>query len=161
MPKPPLPEAAVAMLRKPGSSPTATHQDDPALVGDLVPVPLGVPRQGGRVWLVGEVSGQLAGRGGAGRDPAVRLPPRRSTFVGRTAELGEIAATLGRHTVVTLTGVGGVGKTALAVEAAWIEVSAGRAVMACYIDLVPCRTDEQVVAALVEGVGIRGAAAGL
>jgi predicted ATPase len=31
--------------------------------------------------------------------------------------------------------------------------------MACYIDLVPCRTDEQVVAALVEGVGIRGAAA--
>ena len=79
--------------------------------------------------------------------------------MGRTAELGEIAARLGRHTVVTLTGVGGVGKTALAVETAWIEASAGRAVMACYIDLVPCRTDEQVVAALVEGVGIRGAAA--
>jgi predicted ATPase/DNA-binding CsgD family transcriptional regulator len=79
--------------------------------------------------------------------------------VGRTAELGEIAATLGRHAVVTLTGVGGVGKTALAIEVAWIEVSAGRAMMACYIDLVPCRTDEQVVAALVEGVGIRGAAA--
>ena len=79
--------------------------------------------------------------------------------MGRTAELGEIAARLGRHAVLTLTGVGGVGKTALAVEAAWIEVSAGRAVMACYIDLVPCRTDEQVVAALVEGVGIRGAAA--
>ncbi len=108
---------------------------------------------------MGEVSGELAGRGGAGRYPAVRLPPRRSSFVGRTAELGEIAARLRRHTVVTLTGVGGVGKTALAVEAAWIEASAGRAVMACYIDLVPCRTDEQVVAALVEGVGIRGAAA--
>jgi predicted ATPase/DNA-binding CsgD family transcriptional regulator len=65
--------------------------------------------------------------------------------------------------VVTLTGVGGVGKTALAVEAAWIEVSAGRAERACYVDLVPCRGDEQVVAALVEAVGIRGAeaAAGL
>jgi len=62
-----------------------------------------------------------------------------------------------------LTGVGGVGKTALAVEAAWIEVSAGRADLACYVDLVPCRGDEQVVAALVEAVGIRGAeaAAGL
>ena len=79
--------------------------------------------------------------------------------MGRTTELGEIAARLGRHAVVTLTGVGGVGKTALAVEAAWIEVSAGRTVLACYVDLVPCRTDEQVIAALVEGVGIRGAAA--
>jgi predicted ATPase/DNA-binding CsgD family transcriptional regulator len=61
--------------------------------------------------------------------------------------------------VVTLTGVGGVGKTALAVEAAWIEVSAGRAELACFVDLVPCRTDDQVVAALVEGAGIRGAGA--
>ena len=57
-------------------------------------------------WAGGEVSGELAGRGGAGRDPSVRLPPRRSSFGGRTAELGEIAARLGRHRVVTLTGVG-------------------------------------------------------
>ena len=65
--------------------------------------------------------------------------------------------------MVTLTGVGGVGKTALAIEAAWTEVSAGRAERAYYVDLVPCRTEEQVVAALVEGVGIRGeeAVAGL
>ena len=93
----------------------------------------------------------------------MRLPPRRLSFVGRTADLGEIAARLARYPVVTLTGVGGVGKTALAVEAAWIEVSAGRADLACYVDLVPCRGDEQVVAALVEAVGIRGAeaAAGL
>ena len=53
----------------------------------------------------------------------MRLPPRRSSFVGRTADLGEIAARLARHAVVTLTGVGGVGKTALAVEAGWIEVA--------------------------------------
>jgi len=113
---------------------------------------------------VGEFSGGFAGDGDAG--PArvgVRLPPRRLSFVGRTADLGEIAARLARYPVVTLTGVGGVGKTALAVEAAWIEVSAGRADLACYVDLVPCRGDEQVVAALVEAVGIRGAeaAAGL
>jgi predicted ATPase/DNA-binding CsgD family transcriptional regulator len=112
-----------------------------------------------------EVFGERAGRGGdAGQDrAAVRLPPRRSSFVGRAAELGEVAARLGRYAVVTLTGVGGVGKTAVAVEAAWIEVSAGRAELACFVDLVPCRTDDQVVAALVEGVGIRGAraAAGL
>jgi hypothetical protein len=76
---------------------------------------------------VGEVSGELAGRGDAGRDPSVRLPPRWFSFVGRTVDLGEIATRLGRYAVVTLTGVGGAGKTALAVEAAWIEVSAGRA----------------------------------
>ena len=112
-----------------------------------------------------EVFGERAARGGDGGwdRPVVRLPPRRSSFVGRAAELGEIAARLGRFAVVTLVGVGGVGKTAVAVEAAWIEVSAGRAELACYVDLVPCRTDDQVVAALVEGVGIRGAqaAAGL
>jgi predicted ATPase/DNA-binding CsgD family transcriptional regulator len=111
-----------------------------------------------------EVFGELPGRGDAGQDRAgVRLPPRRRSFVGRAAELGEIADRLSRYAMVTLVGVGGVGKTALAVEAAWTEVSAGRADLACYVDLVPCRTDDQVVAALVEGVGIRGAqaAAGL
>jgi hypothetical protein len=42
--------------------------------------------------------------------------------------------------------------TALAIETAGTEVSAGRAY---YVDLVPCRTQEQVVAALAEQVGIR------
>jgi predicted ATPase len=65
--------------------------------------------------------------------------------------------------MVTLVGVGGVGKTALAVEAAWIEVSAGRAPLAFFADLAPCRNDEQVLAAIVECAGIRGtqAAGGL
>jgi len=80
---------------------------------------------------VGEFSGGFAGHGDTDRARvAVRLPPRRLSFVGRTADLGEIAARLARYLVVTLTGVGGVGKTALAVEAAWIEVSAGRADLA-------------------------------
>src|SRR6516165_1587297 len=125
---------------------------------------LGYSRAGRYGRLVGELPGDFAGRGNArGTGVAVRLPPRRLSFVGRTADLGEVAARLARYPVVTLTGVGGVGKTALAVEAAWAEVLAGRADLACYVDLVPCRGDEQVVAALVEAVGIRGAeaAAGL
>jgi len=104
-----------------------------------------------------EVPGHFTGRDGdADRDRAVPLPPKRSSFVGRTADLAEVAARLGRYPVVTLTGVGGVGKTALAIETAWAQVSAGQAERVCYVDLVPCRTEEQVVAALVEGVGIRG-----
>src|SRR5580692_9136295 len=105
--------------------------------------------------LVGEFSGDLAGHGDTDR-VGVRLPPRRLSFVGRTADLGEVGARLARYPVVTLTGVGGVGKTALAVEAAWIEVSAGRAERACYVDLVPCRGDEQVVAALLRRWGSGG-----
>ena len=104
-----------------------------------------------------EVRGQFAGRDGdAGGGCAFWLPPRRSSFVGRTADLAEVAARLAEYPVVTLTGVGGVGKTALAIEAAWTEASAGRADLACYVDLVPCRTEEQVVAALVEGSGSAG-----
>jgi predicted ATPase/DNA-binding CsgD family transcriptional regulator len=125
---------------------------------------LGYPWTGRYGRLVGEFSGDFAGQGAADRARVgVRLPPRRLSFVGRTADLGEIAARLARYPVVTLTGVGGVGKSALAVEAAWTEVSAGRADLACYVDLVPCRGDVQVVAAVVEAVGIRGAeaAAGL
>ena len=80
-------------------------------------------------------------------------------FCRENRGVGEIAARLGRYAVVTLVGVGGVGKTALAVEAAWTEVTASRAELACYVDLVPCRTDDQVVAALVEGAGVRGAQA--
>ncbi|MGE2736196.1 ATP-binding protein [Mycolicibacterium vaccae] len=41
-----------------------------------------------------------------------------SSFVGREAELAGLAAAIGRHRLVTLTGVGGVGKTRLAREVA-------------------------------------------
>jgi predicted ATPase/DNA-binding SARP family transcriptional activator len=46
------------------------------------------------------------------------LPADLSTFIGRAAELRRILDTLDRARLVTLTGVGGVGKTRLAIEAA-------------------------------------------
>jgi alpha/beta hydrolase fold len=52
--------------------------------------------------------------------------------------------------VVTLTGVGGVGKTALAIETAWSEVAAGRAERACHVDLVPCRTGGRGTGLIIE-----------
>jgi predicted ATPase/DNA-binding SARP family transcriptional activator/DNA-binding CsgD family transcriptional regulator len=54
----------------------------------------------------------------AGRGIARNLPVRLSTFVGRRQELGEVSRLLDQHRLVTLTGVGGCGKTSLAVEAA-------------------------------------------
>jgi predicted ATPase len=46
------------------------------------------------------------------------LRPQTTSFVGRDDELAELTATLESHRLVTLTGVGGVGKTRLALEVA-------------------------------------------
>ena len=49
---------------------------------------------------------------------AGNLPTQRSSFVGRVAELDRLTGLLGERRLVTLSGVGGVGKTRLAVQAA-------------------------------------------
>jgi predicted ATPase len=46
----------------------------------------------------------------------LRLPP--TSFIGRSAEVAEVETALKAHRMVTLTGVGGVGKTRLALEVA-------------------------------------------
>lgn len=84
-------------------------------------------------------------------DPTPGNLPRSSTaFVGRDADLAEIVAALESRPMVTLTGVGGVGKTRLAVEAA-----------ACVSDRFPdgvwyfelaAVTDEKAVPDAVAGV---------
>lgn len=52
-------------------------------------------------------------------DPAPgNLRPSTTSFVGRQAEVAEVETALKAHRLVTLTGVGGVGKTRLAVEVA-------------------------------------------
>ncbi len=71
--------------------------------------------RGERVWQVG-----------AGEFPALRsltaastnLPFLLSSFVGREAEMAELVAAVGESRLVTLTGVGGVGKTRLALQVA-------------------------------------------
>lgn len=51
------------------------------------------------------------------------LPAKLAGFVGRQAELAELGALISTSRLVTLTGVGGVGKTSLAVQAAGEHVS--------------------------------------
>jgi predicted ATPase/DNA-binding SARP family transcriptional activator len=50
--------------------------------------------------------------------PAHNLPVELTSFVGREEELGDVAKLLGEHRLVTLTGVGGSGKTRLGIEIA-------------------------------------------
>jgi predicted ATPase/class 3 adenylate cyclase len=54
------------------------------------------------------------------------LPVQRTSFVGRAADLVEVRAALEAVRVLTLTGVGGVGKTRLALQAAAETVAAFR-----------------------------------
>ncbi|HEY6793434.1 MAG TPA: LuxR C-terminal-related transcriptional regulator [Kineosporiaceae bacterium] len=51
--------------------------------------------------------------------PAGDLPVPVTRFIGRRAELAQVRRRLEESRLVTLTGVGGVGKTRLATEAAW------------------------------------------
>ncbi|HXA13463.1 MAG TPA: AAA family ATPase, partial [Mycobacterium sp.] len=46
------------------------------------------------------------------------LRPPTTSFVGREEELAELETAMKAHRLVTLTGVGGVGKTRLALEVA-------------------------------------------
>ena len=46
------------------------------------------------------------------------LRPQTTSLVGRESELAEVQAAVKAHRLVTLTGVGGVGKTRLALEVA-------------------------------------------
>jgi predicted ATPase/DNA-binding winged helix-turn-helix (wHTH) protein len=55
------------------------------------------------------------------RSPVVALPRRATRFVGRARELSRLADALHKGPLLTLTGVGGVGKTRLALEVAGRE----------------------------------------
>ena len=75
----------------------------------------------GRRWDLGSAIGQPSReRAGAMPRTAARsggnLPVERTSFVGRRRELGEIRRLLGESRLVTLTGVGGTGKTRLALQ---------------------------------------------
>ncbi len=51
------------------------------------------------------------------------LRPATNSFVGREADIAEVQTALKAHRLVTLTGVGGVGKTRLALEVAYRAIS--------------------------------------
>ncbi|OKH83001.1 transcriptional regulator [Mycobacterium sp. ST-F2] len=74
---------------------------------------------------------------------AANLPIQLTSFVGREAELADVARLLVDSRLVTLTGAGGAGKTRLAIEVAARMAPDWRDGV-CYIDLAPI-TDPDVV----------------
>lgn len=86
---------------------------------------------------------------GEGEKPVLSAPPAQLTsFVGRDAELRQVADLLERGRLVTLTGPGGTGKTRLAVEAA---TAAGDV---AFVELAPHGGDG-IAGAVLAALGLR------
>lgn len=95
--------------------------------------------------------------GGVDRtSPRVRLPTPLTGFVGRARELDLVTALLTDPTVrlLTLMGVGGVGKTRLAIQAA-ARVAAQFADGVAFVPLSPIQDPDLVLPAIVTGLGLR------
>src|SRR6188472_2857434 len=82
-----------------------------------------------------------------------KLPRPATTLIGRDEALAEVTALLGTHQLVTLSGVGGVGKTrlALATGAALAEVYPDGVWL---VELGPVGDPDAVPAAIADALGI-------
>ena len=88
------------------------------------------------------------------RDAKHNLPAQVSSFIGRERELTELRAMLAHHRLVTLTGVGGIGKTRLALQLA-AAVADAHADGAWFADLAPVSDPRLVVNAVASTLGVK------
>ncbi len=80
------------------------------------------------------------------------IPLRATSFVGRADELHAVAQALAQSRLVTLTGVGGVGKTRLSIEVAGRAV--GEYPDGCWFcDLAPARDEDTVLRIIAASLG--------
>lgn len=82
-----------------------------------------------------------------------RWPAAITSFVGREAERGALAAAVAAHRMVTVTGPGGVGKTRLALQVAQ-EFASTRRDGGWFVDLVQVTDSEMVLAAIAATIGV-------
>jgi non-specific serine/threonine protein kinase len=83
------------------------------------------------------------------------LPPQRTSFVGRETELQECARLVLETRLLTLTGIGGCGKTRLALKLAE-TLLASYPDGVWFVDLAPLSQRSGVVDALALALGVRG-----
>ncbi len=82
-------------------------------------------------------------------DIPTNLPTERSSFIGREADISAIRERLAEHRLVTLTGIGGSGKTRLALQVGALELG-NFADGVFFVDLAPV-SDAELVAATMAG----------
>ncbi len=82
------------------------------------------------------------------------LPQQTTTFIGRERELGELKAHLAQVRLLTLLGMGGLGKTRLSLQVA-AEVMPQYPDGVWFLDLAPMREPALVVSATAQVLGLR------
>jgi predicted ATPase len=85
---------------------------------------------------------------------SARLPLSLTRFVGREAELDEIAALLLEHRFITLTGAGGVGKTQTALRAATALDDVPQTA-SCFVDFAPVGDPALVATTIATALGVQ------
>ena len=81
------------------------------------------------------------------------LPVQATSFVGRQAEVAELVGVVGAHRLVTLTGVGGVGKTRLALQVG-AELAGEFAEGVWLVELAPVGDPAAVADAVATALGV-------
>ena len=111
----------------------------------------------GTIVLRSQSGASEAGEFGSGRrvfdEPLQNLPRLRTAMIGRDAQVMAAAASIDRHRLTTLVGVGGVGKTTLA-------TAVGHSVLEAFpdgvwfVDLIPVRNADELLLALSKAAGL-------
>jgi predicted ATPase/class 3 adenylate cyclase len=86
--------------------------------------------------------------------PRTPLPVQLTTFIGRERELAEVTAMLQADRLVTLVGVGGIGKTRLMIQAALPVVGLHRH-GACFVELAPITDPGLVQPEIARALGVQ------
>ena len=114
------------------------------------PAALHTPPDSDKAWRVVRINGRWLPL----REVPNNLPNQASSFVGREHELDELKALLADHRLVTLLGMGGLGKTRLTLQVA-AEMRADFPDGTWFIDLSPLRDEALVASETAQVLGLR------